>query len=406
MGATRILVVDDEPAVRDVLGKLFREAGYETETAADGAEGLRILRSRPPDLVITDIRMPEVSGIELTSEAKRLLPTLPVVLLSGEGDESVITAGFQAGADDYLAKPWRAGEVLAKVRRHLALAASALAATRPVNLPWSFGGGRFRLGARIGQGGMGTVFSALDTERGAEVAVKVLRAEMADDENFVRRFLSEARTLGRVSHPGVPRVHDVGREGSVHYCVMDLVSGDVLGDRLRRQPLPAAEVAAIGAGLCGVLEAIHTAGIVHRDVKPDNVILRPDGSPVLVDFGLARREQDPRLTGSGDVMGTIGYMAPEVILGRAPPDARTDLYGLGATLHAAATGQPPEREAGTFVAALLKAAAAPVLDPRKGNPAIPQALYDLIGRLAHPERERRPASAAEARAAFEELAGA
>ncbi len=407
MTTTRILVVDDEPAVRDVLGKLLRETGYEAETAADGVEALRMIRARAPDLVVTDIRMPEASGIEVCLEVKRLDPTLPVLLLSGEGDEAIISAGFQAGADDYLVKPWRGGELLAKVRRHLSDSARARARTDPMGLPWSFGGGRFRRGTRIGVGGMGAVYSALDTETGAEVAVKVLRPEMADSEPFVKRFLSEARTLGSVSHPGIPRVRDVGREvgreGLAYYCVMDLVAGENLGDRLRRDPLPPADVVSVGAGLCGVLEAIHGAGIVHRDVKPENVILRPDGSPVLVDFGLARREADPRLTASGDVMGTIGYMAPEVLLARTPPDARTDLYGLGASLYAAATGRSPARDTETFLSALLKAAAAPVLDARVGNPAIPAPLSDLISRLAHPEREKRPTTAAEARAEFEAL---
>ncbi len=408
MADSRVLIADDEPIVRDVIGSLLRRAGYEVDTACDGAEALRIAGERPPSLVLSDVRMPGVDGIALTRAITSRGEGIPVILLSGSGDEAAITSGFEAGAADYLVKPWRNGEVLAKVRRYLTAAPAPRPRTEtdtlPGGIPRTLGKGRFTLGERIGAGGMGAVYAATDGADGHKVAVKVLRPDLAAEDDYVRRFLHEARTLSRVSHPGVPRVHDVGREGEVYFCAMELIEGPTLARRLRDGPLPPAEVAALGAGLAGILGALHGAGILHRDVKPENVILRPDGTPALVDFGLARRRDDPRLTTEGNVIGTIGYMPPEVILGTADADERGDLYGLGNTLYAAAAGEPPVPDDEDFLAAYSRAAAAKAPDAREKNPTVPEPLAVAIALLAHPKRDARPANAASARELLAALA--
>jgi eukaryotic-like serine/threonine-protein kinase len=207
--------------------------------------------------------------------------------------------------------------------------------------------GQYQILGEIARGGMGVVYRARDPGLGREVAIKVVMILGADPATAALRFKREALAAARLRHPNVVGVHGTGRTPNRQpYLVMDLVQGESLGARLRRAgPLSSSEAAALLLDLARAIAYAHDQQVLHRDLKPDNVLLGP-GGPVLTDFGLAQiLDHDTRLTVSGEVMGTPAYMAPEQANAQ-PSEVTTDIYGLGATLYAALTGGPPFRTDG------------------------------------------------------------
>jgi len=217
--------------------------------------------------------------------------------------------------------------------------------------------GRFRLEARLGGGGMGLVWRATDLVLRREVAVKEVRPPDPDLAEYDpeaahmlrQRVLREARALARLDHPGVVTIHHIVDEGEGTYpwIVMELVPGGSLADRLAEGPMDPAEAARIGLGVLSALRAAHDAGIQHRDVKPANVLLRPDGRPVLTDFGIAAIREATALTATGSLIGTPDYMAPERVFGQGGGPA-SDLWSLGMMLYTAVEGRHPLRRATTL----------------------------------------------------------
>ncbi|MDX6644801.1 MAG: eukaryotic-like serine/threonine-protein kinase [Miltoncostaeaceae bacterium] len=227
-----------------------------------------------------------------------------------------------------------------------------------IPLPELFGG-RYERGPMLGRGGMAAVFRARDRRLERDVALKVALPSGGVDAATRARAAREARVLAALEDPRVVRVLDAGEEAGLPYLVMELIEGTSLAERLRTGPLEPAEAARIGAAVAGGLAAVHAQGLVHRDVKPDNVLLLADGGVRLVDFGIARQDavsDGTTATAPGIVIGTPGYIAPEVFQG-VRPDARADVYALGVTLHRALAGAVPAPPAA--LAALLDELAAP-----------------------------------------------
>ncbi|GIH96766.1 protein kinase [Planobispora siamensis] len=204
--------------------------------------------------------------------------------------------------------------------------------------------GRYHLLEPIGEGGMGVVWRAHDELLDRTVAVKEVRYRGVDEASRAdlnRRTIREARTAGRLDHPSVIIVHDVVEEDGRPWIVMQLVRSRSLGEIVRRRgPLPPERVAAVGLRLLGALRAAHAAGVLHRDVKPENVLLADDGRVVLTDFGIASMTQEPRITRTGGMVGTPAFLPPERLHG-LPATPESDLWSLGATLYAALEGRPP-----------------------------------------------------------------
>ena len=202
-------------------------------------------------------------------------------------------------------------------------------------------GERYRLVRMIGSGGMGTVWEAEDETLGRPVAVKVLSESLAAGERAVRRFEREARAAARLSGPHIAAVYDFGRSEDRPYIVMELIPGETLADRLAREgPLPPQEAARIATQVAEALEEAHGAGIVHRDVKPGNVMLTPAGDVKVMDFGIAAAAWAERVTTSGLVLGTPSYLAPEQATSEKTTPA-SDVYALGAMLYEMVAGRPP-----------------------------------------------------------------
>lgn len=201
--------------------------------------------------------------------------------------------------------------------------------------------GRYRLDALLGRGGMAEVFRATDTKLARTVAVKVILATHAAEEHFLERFLREARMVASLEHPNILPVYDFGEENGVPFLVMPYLPGGSLGDRLKAGPVPLAVASSWIAQLSDALDAAHAAGVLHRDVKPANVLLGKDDRLFLADFGIAKiLENEPGLTATGVVVGTPIYMAPEQAQGH-PASPATDRYALAVVAFEILAGRPP-----------------------------------------------------------------
>jgi serine/threonine-protein kinase len=260
-------------------------------------------------------------------------------------------------------------------------------------------GGRYRLDERLAAGGMGTVWRAEDTLLHRDVAVKVLNEGLSSDERFVERFRREAKAAAGLLHPNVAGVFDYGEEQGRPFIVMELIEGETLADALaRRRSFEPDEVASIGAGVAEGLAAAHAAGFVHRDVKPANVMLTDRGDVKVMDFGIAAPESGTGLTGTGMVMGTARYLAPEQASGK-PATPASDVYALGVVLFELLTGAPPfDRESPVATAmAHVREDPPPVASVR---PDTPPWLAGLVDACLAKDPSERPAGAAELGAAL------
>jgi len=208
--------------------------------------------------------------------------------------------------------------------------------------PRTLAHGRYTLEAEVGVGGMGSVFRAMDHRDDTVRAIKLLSPGLARSTTVRERFRREAEILARLEHPRIVRVHAFEDEGGVAYLVMDYVDGGSLKDWVvRNGPMPPRLACRVLGDVCSALAATHAAGIVHRDVKPANVLIAPDATCRVVDFGIARLDTPSNLTRQGVNMGTIGFMAPEQQVSAHDVDHRADIYGVGALLYALLTGSIP-----------------------------------------------------------------
>lgn len=258
-------------------------------------------------------------------------------------------------------------------------------------------GDRYELLGPLGRGGMAEVHRARDRSLGRVVAVKLLPADQRHDDVRARRLQEEARACAGLSHPNVVAVHDVGLSPHGVYVVMELLDGRTWRDELsHRGPLPEAEVVRVGAAVASALAHAHAHGITHRDVNPANVMLLADGTPKLMDFGIARLADAGGLTETGAVLGTPAYMSPEQVRGD-DLDGRSDVYSLGCALYEALAGTPPFRGSGSADVASVRLHE-PAVPLRRLRPELSVAVEDLVARTMSLHPPGRPDAAALAEA--------
>lgn len=249
--------------------------------------------------------------------------------------------------------------------------------------------GRYQILSLLGEGGMGFVYRARDTVLDEVVALKVLRHDLIATPELIERFKREVKLARRVTHPNVARMFDIGDHGGSSFLTMEFIDGEPLNDVLHKSGrLPDARVIGLCADICEGLAAAHRAGVVHRDLKPDNVMLSRDGRVLITDFGIAR---DPVATPKGTlgaIVGTPAYMAPEQVEARPDIDFRADIYALGVMLFEMFTGELPWKgtSALTIAAARLYA---PAPDPRNVRTDLPPKIASLILRCLARKPEDR-----------------
>ncbi|GAB3768220.1 serine/threonine-protein kinase [Nocardioides ginsengisegetis] len=255
--------------------------------------------------------------------------------------------------------------------------------------------GRYRIGPRIARGGMASVYEATDIRLDRTVAVKIMHPGMGDDEEFAARFVREARAAARLSHPHVVAVYDQGEEDGTVYLAMELIPGHTLRDVIRKEaPMTPSRALALMEPVLSALAAAHRAGLIHRDVKPENVLIADDGRVKVADFGLAKAvSADTQHTATGGVLiGTVSYLAPELVVdGRA--DARADVYAAGVVLYELLTGSKPHAGDSPIQVA-YKHVHEDVPPPSAVAPGIPAYVDALVARATARDRSLRPADAA------------
>ena len=251
--------------------------------------------------------------------------------------------------------------------------------------------GRWRLEDLLGEGGMGRVYRAVDAG-GGEAAVKIVKAELARDDIFRRRFDREAKVAQRVDHPHVVPVIETGEQEGIPYLVQVFISGGSLEDRIKREgTLPLSETVRICTAVASGLDALHTEGLIHRDVKPANILLDEEGVPYIADFGLAKDRDASILTKAGQALGSMDYMAPEQIRGEEV-SAQSDVYALGCVMYECLAGKPPfaDRQGMRILWAHLQEEPP---DPLAGRDDVPADVGWALKQALEKEPEGRPPTA-------------
>ena len=409
----RVLLVDDEPALLEIMAETLQEAGFAVETARDGPEALARIEANEPEVVVADVEMGVMSGYELCRRVRASgRDAIPFLFCSGLGSPDSRVEGLQAGADDYLVKPVTSEELILKLARQVDRARKlrdAGSAARPagvnaatlaaIEARLTVQGtalvrlGRFEVRSILGRGSMGTVFKAWDPKLERWVAIKTVRAGagMAEfwDGDVVRGLVSEAAMVARFNHPHVVSVHDVQDATDAAYIVMEFVDGMSLEDLLHRSRLVPAQVVPLLQALASALAAAHAVNVLHRDVKPGNVLLGRDGAIRLTDFGIASFvSAQMRQT----LFGTPGYMPPETLRGKGF-DPSGDLFALGAVAYRCLTGHAAfgGRTTADILMSTLKARMKPLRDE---CPDLPEELIAIVSGLLEPDPAKRIADAA------------
>ena len=479
-GKARVLVVDDDAGNRDVLSRRLQREGYAVVPAAGGSEALALMAREPVDVVLLDVLMPDLDGLAVLERIKADPAThdVPVIMISALDELSAIARCIEAGAVDYLPKPFEPVVLRARLAASLvekrfrdqerelarALAVVTDAASAVEAGTYTAGqlgdvaqrgdavgrlarvmdrmatevgererrlrgrldllrgeitvarrttehaivdmddrlttgetfAGRYTIESVLGRGGMGTVYRARDTELNETVAIKTLRPELVLDADSRERFKDEIRLTRRITHRNVVRTHDFGEAKGLCFLTMEFVEGLTVRELLNvRRRLEVEPALAIGIQLAESMVVAHEMGVIHRDIKPQNMLLNDEGVLKVMDFGVARlveRTGGGRQTQAGMIVGTPLYMAPEQLAAEAV-DARADLYAVGVVLFEALTGEPPIN-APTVMALFAKVLNEPPRRPSTLVAGIPAGLDELVLQLLAKEPGDRVPSAA------------
>ncbi|HVO12964.1 MAG TPA: serine/threonine-protein kinase [Vicinamibacteria bacterium] len=249
--------------------------------------------------------------------------------------------------------------------------------------------GDYEILAELGAGGMGRVYRARDLTLERVVALKTLAPQLGGDPAFVQRFLKEARAAARLNHPNIVQIYSFGQVAGTYYLAMEYVDGRSLGAFLRSGPLAELDAISVVRHACRALAVAHAEGLVHRDIKPDNLMLTRRGEVKLVDLGIAKRvDEDQSLTQTGHAVGTPHYISPEQISGSRDIDGRADIYSLGATLYHLVTGHTPFKGPSGAVVMTMHLTQ-PLPDPRTHVPGLSEGLCRVVRKSMAKRREER-----------------
>lgn len=412
-----VLLVDGDKGNRNLLALRLTNEGYTVRTAEDGRRALEEIRRQPPGLVLTEAVLPGIDGFALLDAAKREGRSIPFLFLSSRADPLSVNKGLLLGAVDFIAKPVNFEVLLTKLEKVLAQAVDLTGVSARLSLSdVTMGGateyppvqynellpgttilGRFHIEADLGEGGMGKVFKARDERLEEQVVIKVMKPGFSDD--VLRRFKREIRLARKITHPGVVRIFDFWEADPLKFVTMEFLEGtDLRAEIKRRGAFPVPVALRVGSEILEALAAAHDVGVVHRDMKPHNVVMLPSGKVKVLDFGIAQglepNTPDAATVAGGAILGTPEYMSPEQLMAEKL-DPRTDLYSVGVMLYELLTGDLPFTSEDRIAAARMRLVSdPPPLTSKK--PDVPDKVEGVVLRLLQRKRDQRYASAKEA----------
>lgn len=396
----KVLVAEDSATARTLLAGQLKLWGYEPVLAVDGQEALDILKGDdPPRLAILDWQMPRMDGIEVSRRIKEDPDQdfTYVIILSARDGEDDMVAGLSAGADDYV--PKSSNPVILKSR----LTAAARILERVPPKEWAKPNiDGYSVQNLIGKGAYATVWKAIQNATSRDVALKILRMDLSTDGVF-SRFAREIRLMEKLNHPNVAQIYDSRVDAGLGYCAMELIDGAPLQKYIKDHKIVKAELLEIVAQICDGLQHAHENGIVHRDVKPSNIMMTQQGTPKLVDFGLGRNlfrcdtEREASQTMEGYVVGTPMYMAPEQARGENDRlDGRADVYAVGIILYVGLVRRHPhDMNRKDRSAAINEVAYGDVRRPSEVKPEFDPDLERILMKAIARDPDDRYATAAE-----------
>lgn len=366
--SVNILIVDDHDdfrvSLRTHLSAAVPDSKVRELTSSSGSAQQLVDKASTADVVFVDQRLGSVDGIELLQSMKAANPQLPVIFLSGHGDDMLVARAFKAGATDYLAKSKLTTKsvgaaVMESLReqRGLARALRSRATRHPVHDVRIRG---YRIEYRLAHSPLSSVYYARDVRGNRVVALKVMQGFSGHEGgDTLERFVREYESASSLAHRNIVRIFDFGFADDQVYIAMEYLSGGTLRDRMVTQPMSETESVDVLLQVCAALEAMHRVGMLHRDLKPGNVMFHADDAACVIDFGLAKHAQlTQALTVPGRIYGTPYYMSPEQGQG-LPMDVRSDLYSLG-VMFFEMLGRSKPYVAGSALALVYKHAHAPI----------------------------------------------
>jgi CheY-like chemotaxis protein len=384
----RILVVDDDPAIRDMLTDILGGKGFTVDLSPGSGDALEKLIDYKYNLLLLDANLPGISGFELLKYCKKNHPLMEIIMITGNPELDQAVSTVKDGAFDYIAKPFSVEKLLLRVeaalkhRKEVMLKSLSDAdgaqgsAPGMINMPLP----DYKIIRTLGSGTMGVVL-LVERER-RHFALKILRKNQGDKtaETRSKRFLREAKILSQIEHPNVVRVYDSGfPENSVPFILMEYVPGTSLVELIKDNKLSVSQKLYIISQIASALSAVHKFGILHRDIKPGNVLVKDDLTAKLSDFGVAR-VSDSSITMTHEILGSPAYMNPEAFTSNKPVDNRSDIFSLGILSYELVTGKKPFQ--GETVNQMMNAIqkSRPV-EPRKIVPELPVKVQNILARM-------------------------
>ncbi|MBN2642286.1 MAG: protein kinase [Victivallales bacterium] len=397
----KILVIDDDPMILELVSEILKPQGYQVDLCESSGDALERLIDYKYNLMLIDSKLPGITGPELLKYTKEHHPSIEVIIITGNPELEEAVSTVKTGAFDYLSKPFTVQKLLKTVEKALVhqqqiIEGNLGEGARGLNsnsIMKSFPD--YRVIQNLGSGSTGVVLLVEKAHK--QYALKILRpsADWDADPESVNRFLREEKILGRIEHSNVIRIHESGVAGDekIPYILMEYAEGKVLTYYIKERKLSLEQKIFIISQIASALVAVHKFGILHRDVKPGNVIIQEGFKVKLFDFGIAA-VRDSSISSEHEIIGSPAYMAPEVFNHNHPVDNRSDIFSLGILSYELITGIKPFQ--GQTVDSMIEAIrTAKPIEPCKLVPELPTFVQDVLGCMLQKNPADRYASASD-----------